>query len=138
MDRRRLFAALLVPAVAAAGSAVASAPKGGAKERKKGGGPNFLQLPTLTASVVRMDGRRGVLTVEAGVDAADTAGFERAESLRPRLRDAYNASLARFAAALRPGMAPDADQLARDLQTATDRVFGKRGLKLLLGSIVVN
>ncbi|HYE42035.1 MAG TPA: Tat pathway signal protein [Caulobacteraceae bacterium] len=137
MDRRHLLAAaLFVPAVATAGSADAAS--SGPKERKKGGGPNFLQLPTLTASVVRLDGRRGVLTVEAGVDAPDAAGFERAEALRPRLRDAYNAALFRFAAALRPGFAPDADQLARDLQTATDRVYGKRGLKLLLGSIVVN
>lgn len=131
MDRRRLLAAAALAApVLAAGAAEASAPK------KKGGGPAFIQLPTLTAGIVRMDGRRGVMTVEAGIDAGPAS--EQVQAVQPRLRDAYNAVLARFAAALRPGLAPDLDQLSRDLQAATDRVWGKKGLKLLLGSVIVN
>jgi len=138
MDRRRLFTAAFLASVAATASGGAAAAAAGPKERKKGGGATFLQLPTLTASVIRADGRRGVLTVEAGVDAADPVGFERAQALQPRLRDAYNAALARFAGALRPGFAPDADLLSRELQAATDRVYGGKGLKLLLGTILVN
>ena len=38
-----------------------------------------------------------------------------------RGRGASAGTLARFAGALRPGVAPDADLLARDLQAATDR-----------------
>lgn len=134
MDRRTLFAA---PALAAAALAAGTAQAAGA-ERKKGGGPSFLQIPTLTASTVRADGRRGVLTVEAGVDASDPALRERAERTLPRLRDAYNTALGRFAAALRPGYAPDADRLAAELQAVTDRVLGQKGGKLLLGTIIVS
>lgn len=134
MDRRLLLAsALLVPALAA-GEAHASS---GGKERKKGGGENFVQIPTLTASVQKPAGRRGVLTVESGVDAGNPARHARVVALQPRLRDGYNTYLSRFAAALRPGFAPDADQLSRELQKITDRVMGAPGCKLLLGTILL-
>ena len=131
MDRRRLLAAAARAApVLAAVPAHASAPK------KSGGGPPFVKLPTLTAGIARIDGRRGVMTVEAGIDAG--ADADKVRAVQPRLLDAYNSSLARFAAAMRPGMAPDLDQLSREMQTATDRVWGKKGLKLLLGSVILN
>lgn len=134
MDRRLLLAsALLVPALAA-GEAQANS---GGKERKKGGGENFVQIPTLTASVLKPAGRRGVLTVETGIDAGNPARHAKVVGLQPRLRDAYNTYLSRFAAALRPGFAPDADQLARELQAITDRVLGATGCKLLLGTILL-
>jgi hypothetical protein len=134
MDRRLILAAaLLAPALA---SQPVEASEGG-KERKKGGGANFTQIPTLTASLVRADNRRGVLTVEAGVDAPNTALHERVAALQPRLRDGYNTYLARFAGALRPGFVPDADLLARELQAITDRIAG-RGCRLLLGTILIN
>lgn len=128
-----LASALLAPAALAAGAAEASA--GG--ERKKGGGQDFVQIPTLTASMVKPGGRRGVLTVEAGVDAHGPLNA-RVTALKPRLRDGYNSFLQRFALAIRPGFAPDADQLARELQAITDRVVGKKGARLLLGTILVN
>jgi len=134
MDRRLLAAALVAPLFAAAGAAEAAS---GGKERKKGGGMSFLQVPTLTASLARADGRRGVLTVESGVDVRDEALRQRAEQLQPRLRDAYNTALTRFAASLRPGFAPDADRLAVELQAVTDRVLGRKGARLLLGTILV-
>jgi hypothetical protein len=134
MDRRLILtAALVAPALAAS---PADASEGG-KERKKGGGANFVQIPTLTASLVKADNRRGVLTVEAGVDAPTPALHARVVSLQPRLRDGYNAYLARFGGALRPGFVPDADLLARELQAITDRIAG-RGCRLLLGTILVN
>src|SRR5690348_2060615 len=59
MNRRRLLLAL----------ALLAAPDGAlAEERKKGGGETFIQIQTLTATVIRPDGRRGVMTVESGVD----------------------------------------------------------------------
>lgn len=109
-----------------------------ANEKKKGGGATFRQFPTLTANVARADGRRGVFTVEAGVDSPDPAQFERVNQLFPRLRAAYTASVATFAAALRPGMLPDLDLLSRRLQADTDAVMGKKGARLLLGTCLVN
>ena len=132
MDRRLLLAAALT------GPALAVSPATASAHKKKGGGATFLQMQTLTASIVRPDGRRGVMTVEAGVDAKEPSAYERALAYQPRLRDAYNATLARFAAGMRPGIAPDLDLLVRDLQTATDCAYGKPGLKLLLGSVIIN
>ncbi|HZV84094.1 MAG TPA: hypothetical protein VFF48_03825 [Brevundimonas sp.] len=46
---------------------------------KTGGGgsaapqPSYMRLPTITANVIRPGGRRGVMTVETGVDAANPA-----------------------------------------------------------------
>lgn len=132
--RRLILASVLAGSAAlAAGAAEASA--GG--ERKKGGGQSFVQIPTLTASMTKPGGRRGVLTVEAGVDAHGPLNA-RVTALKPRLRDAYNSFLQRFALAIRPGFAPDADHLARELQAITDRVVGRTGTRLLLGTILVN
>jgi hypothetical protein len=78
-----------------------------------------------------------VLTVEAGVDSPTPQMHGRVLAMQPRLRDGYNAYLARFAAALRPGFAPDADLLARELQAVTNRIAGP-GARLLLGTILVN
>jgi len=135
MQRRALFAAALAVSAVAAGETAAAS---GSKERKKGGGASFLQIPTLTASLPRPDGRRGVLTVECGVDATDAALRTRAEQLQPRLRDAFNTALMRFAAGMRPGFAPDADVLSRELQAVTDKVLGRKGARLLLGTILVS
>ena len=107
-------------------------------ERKKGGGLSYTQFPALTASVFRGDGRRGVLSVEAGVDCPDAAVKARADLLGPRLRDAYVQYLAAYAAGLAPRTAPDADQIAAALQRKTDVVMGRPGAKLLLGTILVN
>ena len=131
MHRRLLAAAILLP-LAAAGAAEASAPK------KKGGGAAFMPIPTLAASIPRPDGRRGVLTVECGVDTQDEALRTRVEQLKPRLRDAYNTTLMRFASGMRPGLAPDADRLAKEMQSVTDKVVGKAGAKFLLGTILVS
>ena len=132
--RRSLFALAAGCALAAAAPALAS----GGGERKKGGGASFLQLPTMTASIVRSDGRRGVLTVECGVDVPDAALRTRAEQLQPRLRDQFRIVIQNFGLALRPGGVPDADRLARDLQATADRVLGRTGAKLLLGTVLVN
>jgi hypothetical protein len=129
---RRLILALLltlglaVPALADEG------------EKKKGGGETFVTLPTLTATTVRPTNRHGVLTVEAGLDIADKGLRERAEDSKPRLRDAYVDALQTQAAAIAPGAAPDPDAIAAALQRATDRVLGKSGARLLIGTVMVN
>ena len=109
-----------------------------ASEKKKGGGSAFVQLETASATVMRPDGGRGVLTVECGVDVKDAALRARADALKPRLRDAYVAALQAQANGLAPGAPPHADRLSMALQRETDRVLGKPGARLLLGSIILS
>jgi hypothetical protein len=137
--RRKLCALFLaLPAAAAAPLAALAAPDPSQNQRKKGGGVSYIAFPTLTATIFRADGQRGVLTVEAGVDIADPTLRARANLSVPRLRAAYVQMLQTYAAGLAPGAPPDADYIARSLQAQTDRVLGRRGAKLLLGSILIN
>lgn len=103
-----------------------------------GGSQNtFVRFPTVTATVIRTDGRRGVMTVETGVDVPDAALRTRAEQSAPRLRAAYNTVVQRSADILRPGFAPDVERLSRELQAATDATLGRAGARLLLGTVMV-
>lgn len=132
MLRRSILAAFIcLPAV----GALAAAPK---EEKKKGGGESYIQIQPMSAIAIRRDGRRGVLTVESGIDIANADLRERAELSLPRLRSSYVQVLQTYAAGLSPGSPPNADYLSRELQRQTDLVLGKPGAKLLLGSIVVN
>ncbi|HWA63282.1 MAG TPA: hypothetical protein VG939_18035 [Caulobacteraceae bacterium] len=130
MHRRRILAALGL-AVLAPSAALAA-------ERKKGGGETFIQIQTLTATVIRTDGRRGVMTVEAGIDVPDGGLRARAEASTPRLRAAYAQVLQIYASGLPSGYLPNADYLSRELQRQTDEVLGRPGARLLLGTIMVN
>ena len=109
-----------------------------ADERKKGGGATFIQMDTLAATIVRADGRRGVMTVEVGVDVQDPGLHTRATQSIPLLRAAYGEVLRTYAAGLQPGVLPDADYLSRELQRQTDMALGRPGAVLMLGTILVN
>lgn len=135
MDRRQLLAGLAIGAAAAPAAAHASAKK---DEKKKGGGLTFIQIQTLTATIIRRGGARGVVTVETGVDVPDAALRDRAEKSMPRLRSAFNGLLQQYVSGLSPGAPVNADYLSMQLQRQTDTVLGKRGAKLLLGSILMN
>lgn len=130
MDRRLALAAALalVPAVASA--------SGG--EKKKGGGVTFVPVKAVAATIIRRDGSRGVITVECGIDIADAALRLKANEIQPRLRDAYASFLQLYAGGLPKAALPNADYIAGEMQKATDRVLGKKGGRLLLGTILVN
>jgi hypothetical protein len=132
MHRRALIALLAAVPLAVPRAAAAS------EEKKKGGGQSFIQIQTMTATILRPDGRRGVLTVETGVDVPDNALRSRAELSEPRLRAAFNQFLQTYAKTLAGGVPPNADYMARELQRHTDVVLGKPGAKLLLGTILMN
>ena len=134
MLHRRQIVALLIAAPLIAGPLAGHA----AEVKKKGGGLSFIQLPTLTATIIRGDGRRGVLTVEAGLDIANGGLRSRAEMSQPRLRSAYVLSLQTYASGLAGGYPPSADYISRMLQQQTDNVLGQSGAKLLLGTILMN
>lgn len=127
----RLFA-LILAALLAASPAAASG------DKKKGGGATYLQLKPLAAVVLQPGGRRGIMTVETGVDVPDAVLHARAQASMPRLRAAYVAAVQSHAHGMPPGAPPHADRLAAQLQRETDRVLGRPGARLLLGTILVN
>ncbi|MEN5145971.1 Tat pathway signal protein [Brevundimonas diminuta] len=135
MDRRYLIG-LTLSGVALGGMALA----GGAHaspEKSGGGKGGYLSLPTATATVLRRDGRRGVMTVETGLDIADGALMERARLSQPRLSAAYNEIVRIAAERLLPDAPPNVEWLVVALQHATDAILGKPGAKLLLGTVMV-
>ncbi|WP_313008179.1 Tat pathway signal protein [Brevundimonas vesicularis] len=129
MERRALLG-LAVVATAASTSARASS--GGAAPSAD----TYIRLPVITASILQANGRRGVLTIETGVDVPDATLRTRAQQSAPRLRAAYNTAAQRFANGLRPGVVPDIDQLSAALQAATNATLGRAGARLLLGTVM--
>jgi flagellar basal body-associated protein FliL len=130
MDRRAILG--LAAVAVSATPAMAGGPKA-----KSAPTNSFLRQGTITGAVTRSGGRRGVMTVETGIDVADEALRTRADQSGPRLRAAYNAVVQRHAAELLPGAPPQVDRLSRELQAATDRVLGRAGARLLLGTVMV-
>jgi hypothetical protein len=132
MRRRELLAVL-----ALAGSpALARAAEGG--DKKKGGGETYIAMETLTGATNKRTGKRGVMSVECGLDVPDQALRQRAQLMLPRLRAAYLQTVLTYAAGLPPATAPSADYLALRLQRTTDQLLGRPGAKLLLGAVLVN
>jgi hypothetical protein len=128
---RRLLTCLIVAqAVLSCGAARA--------ETIASGKQSYVQLQTLALSTVRATGRRGVLTVEVGVDARDPALRDKVDLYTPLLRSAYISALQPYGLGLPPDRLPSADYISLTLQRETDRVLGRRGAKVLLGSILVN
>lgn len=130
MDRRALLG---LAAVAAAATTPAKASSGGAAPASA---ETYFRLPVVTATILLANGRRGVLSIETGVDVPDATLRARAQASGPRLRAAYNEVAQRFANGMRPGMPPNIDQLATDLQTATNTTLGRAGARLLLGTVM--
>jgi len=137
MNRRALFTLAPLAGVALAAAALpALASEGGGE----GGAPkdSFMPLGTVTATIIRPDGRRGVMTVETGIDVPDADLHKRALLETPRLIAAHNEVVQRTAGGLRPDQVPDLSRLAHDLQVATFMVLRKRGAVVLLGTVMVN
>jgi hypothetical protein len=132
MDRRRLLT--LAALAAAAPLAIAQAEE----KKKKSGGESYLPIDTLTGTTIKATGKRGVLTVDCGLDVPDSRLREYATLSLPRLRAAYLQIVMTYAAGLGSGAAPNPDFIARDLQRQTDVILGRPGARLLLGAVVAN
>ena len=108
MNRRALFA--LVPAAGAALAAAASPASASSSSEGEGKSAapanSYIRFPVVTATVMRPDGRRGVMTVETGIDVKDEALRLKATQDTPRLRAAYNDVVQTFANGLPPGAPP--------------------------------
>lgn len=127
MDRRAALGLKPAPTRAAAGPG-GDAPASAAA---------YFRLPTGTGTILRRDGRRGVMSVEMGLDVADAALRLRAQQSQPRLAAAHATVIQAAARNLAPAAPPDVEQLARALQAETDRVLGRPGARLLLGTVMV-
>jgi flagellar basal body-associated protein FliL len=123
MDRRALLGLKTQPLKASEGGGSAQA--------------SYLRLPTITANVIRPGGRRGVMTVETGIDTPDAALRTRVAQSAPRLRAAYAAVVQQSANALLPGAPPDVERMVAQLQAATNTVMGRAGARLLIGTVMV-
>jgi hypothetical protein len=130
---RRLFLASAMAAL----PLVAHASGGGEDPKKRAGGSSYLVVQTLVGTTTK-GAKRGVLTVECGLDVQDANLRERVKQSMPRLRSAFASTVQTYAAGLTPGAPPNADFLARTLQKDTDAVIGRPGAKLLVGTILVN
>ena len=108
------------------------------KPEHSGATASFMRLPALTANVPRQGGGFSIVTLEAGLDVPDPRLKIRAEQSVPRLRDAYQHVLAGLVTLTLPGAQPDLDRLSTGLQSATDRVMGRPGARILLGTVIVN
>ena len=131
LSRRAFCVSLLaaaVPGVAAAEGA----------QKKKGGGLSYIQFDTLTATIVRPDGHRGVMTVDIGIDAPDAGVHAKVVLWQPRLRAEFVQWIVSYAAGLGVGAPPNADYIAVSLQREVDQAMGRPGAKVLLGAILIN
>jgi hypothetical protein len=131
MDRRFFLALASLAAV----PAVARAAGG---EKKKSGGGAYVPVPTQLCTTLRGGGKRGVLSVDCGLNVPDPALRERAEQSIPRLRAAYVQTMQSYAAGLGIGALPSADYIGQALQRQTDLILGRPGARVLLGAIIVN
>jgi hypothetical protein len=134
---RRALALSVLSLLAAASLAAPPAFAGHGKEEKKAPATYFALQP-LTATALRRDGRRGVLIVEAGIQALDPTLMERAQQSEPRLRAAFAQVLMTYTSGMPRGAAPDLTYLGGKMQEAADKVLGRKGSKVLLGSAMVN
>jgi hypothetical protein len=107
-----------------------------AAEKKKGGGETYIQLPTLTATIFRGGGGRGVLTVDVGLDVPNAGLRRQAAQSVPLLQDAFNRVMLSYAPSIPSGAPPNPEIIGDALQRATDQTLGKPGAKLLLGTIL--
>lgn len=128
-----VLAALAVLSLAAPAPAAASE-----KKDKNAPAQTYFALPPMAAAAVRRDGRRGTLTLESGIEALDPTVMARAQASQPRLRAAYTELLMVYASALPHGAPPNVDYLGVEMQKITDKVIGRKGARVLLGTAVIN
>lgn len=136
MDRRQLFtlAPLAGGLLALAATAPAKASSEGGEKASK---DSYVRFGTITSTILRPDGRRGVMSVETGLDIPDEELRMQAAMDGPRIRAAFNTVVQTIADRLLPGAAPDVDALHHALQVATIKTLKKRGAVVLLGTVMV-
>lgn len=123
---------LAVPAALAASSAQA------AEEKKKGGGKGYTQFPLITVFTQANASHHGTLSVDMGLYTDNDKFQAQIKTFMPRLQDAYISHLQGYANAMTASSLADPDYISLQLQQATDKVLGHGGVKVLLGSVLLN
>ncbi|WP_394762006.1 hypothetical protein [Phenylobacterium sp.] len=139
MRRRDLLTlialACALPAPVAAGE---EKKKSGGDEKKKSGGEDYIPISPITGTTTKSRGRRGVLSVDCGLQVSDPKLRDFVNKSLPRLRAAYVQVIQVYAAGLPSGSEPNAEYIGQSLQRQTDLLLKRPGAKLLLGAIVAN
>ena len=131
--RRRVFLTLSTLALLAPHSVWAAEEK-----KKRSGGEAYLPIDPITGTTNKGGGRRGVLSVDCGLQIEDPKLRAFADASMPRLRAAYVQSVQTYAAGMAPGTEPNVDFLIQTLQRQTDLVLKRPGAKFLIGAVVAN
>ena len=135
MRRRDLIAVLAL----AAPLGVASAANGAEDKKKKvSGGADYLPVEPIIGTVNKPGGRRGVLSVDCGLQIEDAKLRELADKSMPRLHAAYVQTVQVYAAGLPSGAEPNIEFIVQALQRQTDLVLKRPGAKLLIGAVIAN
>jgi flagellar basal body-associated protein FliL len=133
-----LFVALSLSTTAATGSD-APKPKGSPPKRPPTSLKSWVMVDPFTISVIQDGAVRGTFTINFGMDVPDNSLREKAETMMPRLRDAWLRSLNLYAAtSLRPKRQADIAELSARIQQTADEVLGKPGAKVLMAQAVVD
>ncbi|MGZ3377983.1 MAG: hypothetical protein ACXU8S_15420 [Phenylobacterium sp.] len=143
MRRRDLIACLALAAPLGAGLGVglgAGAPAwaGEDKKKKKSGGEDYLPVDAITGTTHKAGGRRGVLSVDCGLQIEDPKLRDYADKSMPRLRAAYVQTIQVYASGMPSGSEPNVDFIVQALQRQTDLILKRPGAKLLIGAVVAN
>lgn len=135
-----VVAAAFMAALFSSAAAVASGGGGDAHgaHKRSTGSESFIELQSVTASVVSDFHAQGLFQVELGVDVPDHALHERALILEPRLRAACSEALRTYAGdEYVPGTPPDADRIKALMQEAVDEALGEPGAHVLFSMLVI-
>jgi hypothetical protein len=134
MRRRDLIAVLaLAPLPLVAGGALA-----GEEKKKKSGGTNYIPINAITGTTHKSGGRRGVLSVDCGLQVDDPKLREYAQLSLPRLQAAYAQVIQIYAAGLPSGAEPNTEFIVQALQRQTDLILKRPGARFLIGAVVAN
>ena len=119
-------------------SALSALPAYADDEKKKGGGKGYTQFPMISVFTEANATHHGTLSVDMGLYTDDAKLQTQIKVYMPRLEDAYLSRLQAYANGLTSRSLADPDYVSLQLQQATDRVLGHTGVKVLLGSVLLN
>jgi flagellar basal body-associated protein FliL len=141
MLRRNLVALLALASLAPAAARAAEEKgkkSGGGDAKKKSGGENYIPINPITGTTNKPGGRRGVLSVDCGLEIEDPKLKAYAELALPRLRAAYVQTIQVYAAGLPPNSEPSVEFIVQALQRQTDLILKRPGARFLVGAVVAN
>jgi hypothetical protein len=137
MRRRTLLAAIILASALPMSLSPLSA-HAAEEKKKKSGGDAYIPIDAITGTTIKAGGRRGVLSVDCGLQVEDPKLRDYAEKSLPRLRAAYVQVIETYAAGLPVGSEPNAELILESLQRQTDIILKRRGARLLLGAVLAS